>query len=208
LIVLSDRYNVPILEDDFVGDMRYEGRAQPALKALDPGGQVIHISTFSKMLMPGLRVGFLVADGPVYDSLLDFKRLSDVATATLIQRALEAYVTVGRYQAYLRRACQIYRKRRDVMLSAIQRHLPAGVSVEPPQGGLFLWLRLPEHLSSDELLPLACEEGVAFAPGRNFFPEGSAGRDWMRLYFVAPSEEEIEQGIKRLGKAIMRIGEK
>jgi GntR family transcriptional regulator/MocR family aminotransferase len=205
LIVLSDRYNVPILEDDFVGDMRYEGRAQPALKALDPGGQVIHISTFSKMLMPGLRVGFLVADGPVYNSLLDFKRLSDVATATLIQRALEAYVTVGRYQAYLRRACQIYRKRRDAMLAAIERHLPAGSSVEPPQGGLFLWVHLPDSLSTDELLPLACEEGVAFAPGNNFFPEGTAGQDWMRLNFAAQSEEEIEQGIRRLGKAIKRM---
>jgi GntR family transcriptional regulator/MocR family aminotransferase len=207
LIVLSDRYNVPILEDDFVGDIRYEGRAQPALKALDPGGQVIHISTFSKMLMPGLRVGFLVAEGPVYNSLLDFKRLSDVATATLIQRALEAYVTVGRYQAYLRRACQIYRKRRDAMLAAIARYLPAGVSVEPPQGGLFLWLRLPENLSSDELLPLACEEGVAFAPGDNFFPESCGGQDWMRLNFAAQSEEEIEQGIRRLGKAIKRLRE-
>jgi GntR family transcriptional regulator/MocR family aminotransferase len=205
LIVLSDRYNVPILEDDFVGDMRYEGRAQPALKALDPGGQVIHISTFSKMLMPGLRVGFLVAEGPVYNSLLDFKRLSDVATATLIQRALEAYVTVGRYQAYLRHACQVFRKRRDAMLAAIEQYLPAGASVEPPQGGLFLWLRLPDGLSSDELLLLACEQGVAFAPGKNFFPDGSAGQDWMRLNFVASSEEEIEQGICRLGKAIKRF---
>jgi GntR family transcriptional regulator/MocR family aminotransferase len=205
LIVLSERYNVPILEDDFVGDLRYEGRAQPSLKALDPGGQVIHISTFSKMLMPGLRVGFLVADGPVYNSLLDFKRLSDVATATLIQRALEAYVTVGRYQAYLRRACQIFRIRRDAMLAAIDRYLPAGVSVEPPQGGLFLWLRLPDGLSSNELLPLACEEGVAFAPGNVFFPEGSGGQDWMRLNFVAPSAEEIEAGIRRLGKAIKRL---
>jgi GntR family transcriptional regulator/MocR family aminotransferase len=205
LIVLSDRYNVPILEDDFVGDLRYEGRTQPSLKALDPGGQVIHISTFSKMLMPGLRVGFLVADGPVYNSLLGFKRLSDVATSTLIQRALEAYVTVGRYQAYLRRSCQIFRKRREAMLAAIDRYLPAGVSVDPPQGGLFLWLRLPENLASDELLPLACEEGVAFAPGNNFFPEGSGGQDWMRLNFVAPSEEEIEAGIRRLGKAIKRL---
>ena len=109
-------------------------------------------------------------------------------------------MTVGRYQAYLRRACQIYRKRRDAMLAAIQRYLPAGVSVEPPQGGLFLWLRLPDGLSSDELLPLACEEGVAFAPGKNFFPEGSGGQDWMRLNFVASSEEEIEQGIQQAGK--------
>jgi GntR family transcriptional regulator/MocR family aminotransferase len=205
LIVLSDRYNVPILEDDFVGDMRYEGRAQPSLKALDPGGQVIHISTFSKMLMPGLRVGFLVADGPVYNSLLDFKRLSDVATATLIQRALEAYVTVGRYQAYLRRACLIFRNRRDCMLAAIDRYLPAGVSVEPPQGGLFLWLRLPDALDTDKLLPLACEEGVTYAPGKNFFLEGGGGRDWMRVNFVAQPEEEIEKGMRRLGKAIKRL---
>jgi GntR family transcriptional regulator/MocR family aminotransferase len=204
LIVLADRYNVPILEDDFVGDLRYEGRAQPSLKALDPGGRVLHVSTFSKMLMPGLRVGFLVADGPVYESLLGFKRLSDLATSTLIQRALEAYVTVGRYQAYLRRSCQIYRKRRDAMLDSIRRYLPEGVSVQPPQGGLFLWLRLPEGLSSTELLPAACEEGVAFAPGPMFFDEAAQGQGYMRLNFVAHPEEAIEQGIKRLGKAIKR----
>jgi GntR family transcriptional regulator/MocR family aminotransferase len=202
LIVLADRYNVPILEDDFVGDLRYDGRAQPSLKAMDPGGQVIYVSTFSKMLMPGLRVGFLVADGPVYDSLFNLKRLSDLATSTLIQRALEAYVTVGRYQAYLRRSCLVFRKRRDAMLTAINRYLPAGVTFDPPQGGLHLWLRLPEGLSSDELLPLACQQGVAFAPGSNFFLEGGGEPGWMRLNFVASSVEEIELGIQRLGKAI------
>jgi GntR family transcriptional regulator / MocR family aminotransferase len=204
LIGLADLYNIPILEDDFVGDLRYDGRAQPSLKALDPGGQVIYISTFSKMLMPGLRVGFLVADGPIYSSLLSFKRHSDLATSTLIQRALEAYVTVGRYQAYLRRSCQVFRKRRDAMLLAIERFLPAGVSFDPPQGGLFLWLRLPDNISAEELLPLACEEGMAFAPGNDFFPAGSAGQDWMRLNFVAQPVEAIEEGIKRLGKAIKR----
>jgi GntR family transcriptional regulator/MocR family aminotransferase len=205
LIVLADRYNVPILEDDFVGDLRYEGRAQPSLKALDPGGQVIYVSTFSKMLMPGLRVGFLVADGPVYDSLFGLKRLSDLSTSTLIQRALEAYVTVGRYQAYLRRSCQIFRTRRDAMVTAINRYLPAGVSFDPPQGGLHLWLRLPDALSSDELLPLACQEGVAFAPGSSYFPQGLEEQGWMRLNFVASSVEEIEQGIIRLGKAIKQL---
>ncbi len=205
LIVLADRYNIPILEDDFVGDLRYDGRAQPSLKAMDPGGQVIYVSTFSKMLMPGLRVGFLVADGPVYDSLLGLKRLSDLSTSTLIQRALEAYVTVGRYQAYLRRSCQVFRKRRDAMVTAINRYLPAGVSFEPPQGGLHLWLRLPEGISSDELLPLACQEGVAFAPGSSYFPEGCTEQGWMRLNFVASSEEEIEVGIQRLGEAIRRM---
>jgi GntR family transcriptional regulator/MocR family aminotransferase len=205
LMVLADRYNIPILEDDFVGDLRYEGRTQPSLKALDRSGQVIYISTFSKMLMPGLRVGFLVADGPIYDKILSLKRLSDLATSTLIQRALEAYVTVGRYQAYLRRSCQEFRKRRDAMLAAIEHYLPAGISFEPPQGGLFLWLRLPEGLSSEQLLPLACEEGVAFAPGNSFFPDGSEGQDWMRLNFVSQPVDEIELGIKRLGKAIKRL---
>jgi GntR family transcriptional regulator/MocR family aminotransferase len=205
LIVLADLYNIPILEDDFVGDLRYEGRVQPSLKALDPGGHVIYISTFSKMLMPGLRVGFVVADGPIYDSLLRFKSHSDLATSTLIQRALEAYVTVGRYQAYLRRSCQVYRKRRDAMLQAVGRYLPSGVSFDPPQGGLFLWMRLPENLSADKLLVLACDEGVAFAPGNIFFPEGSAGQDRLRLNFVAQPVEDINEGIKRLGKAIKKL---
>jgi len=205
LIVLADRYNVPILEDDFVGDLRYEGRTQPALKALDPGGRVIHVSTFSKMLMPGLRVGYLVADGPIYDSLVRFKRANDVATSSLIQRALEAYVTVGRYQAHLRRSCQIFRKRRDAMLAAIDRFLPAGVQVDSPQGGFFLWLRLPEGLSADELLPLACEQGVDFVPGSSFYPDGADGKDRLRLNFVVQPPEEIEEGIRRLGKAIGKI---
>lgn len=205
LIVLAGLYNVPVLEDDFVGDLRYDGRAQPALKALDPGGRVIYVSTFSKMLMPGLRVGFLVADGPVYDSLLAFKRLSDLATSTLIQRALEAYVTVGRYQAFLRRSCLVFRKRRDAMLAAISHHLPADVSFDPPLGGLFIWMHLPDNLSAKELLPVACEEGVAFAVGSAFFPEGCGGQDWMRLNFVAQPEEEIEEGIHRLGRAIRSL---
>jgi len=205
LIVLADRYNVPILEDDFVGDLRYEGRTQPALKALDPGGRVIYVSTFSKMLMPGLRVGFLAAEGPVYDSLVNFKRVNDLAASTLVQRALEAYVTVGRYQAHLRRSCQLFRRRRDAMVSAIQRYLPGGVHFDIPQGGLFIWLQLPNNLDAEELLPLAWEDGVDFAPGNVFFTDGMNGRSWLRLNFVAQAPDEINEGIKRLGKAIKRL---
>jgi GntR family transcriptional regulator/MocR family aminotransferase len=205
LLVLADRYNVPILEDDFVGDLRYDGRTQPSLKALDPGGRVIYISTFSKMLMPGLRVGFLVADGPVYDSLVNFKYVNDLATSTLIQRALETYVTVGRYQAHLRRSCQVFRKRRDAMLAAIQRYLPPDVHADPPQGGLFIWLQLPDHLFSEKLLVLAHEEGVDFVPGDHFFPDNSNGKDWLRLNFVVQPPDQIEEGIQRLGKSLRRL---
>jgi len=202
LIFLADRYNVPILEDDFVGDLRYDGRTQPSLKALDPGGRVIHVSTFSKMLMPGLRVGFLFIEGPIYESLVNFKRVNDLATSTLIQRALEAYVTVGRYQAHLRRSCQVFRKRRDAMVIAIKRHLPDNVEFDVPQGGLFIWARLPDNMSSEKLLPLAYEAGVDFVPGSRFFPSREQRSAWMRLNFVVQPPDKIEEGIKRLGQVI------
>ncbi len=204
LILLAGKYNVPILEDDFVGDLRYEGHTQPSLKSLDPGGQVVYVSTFSKMLMPGLRVGFIVADGPVYDTLLNFKRLSDLATSTLIQRALDAYMTVGRYQTYLHRSCQMFRTRRDAMIATLKRHVP-GSSFEIPKGGLFIWLRLPKAVSARELLPIAQREGVSFAPGNSFFIDGKRGGDWMRLNFAAQPVEDIEEGIKRLGSAVRHI---
>lgn len=205
LLVLADRYNVPIVEDDFVGDLRYDGHTQPALKALDPGGRVIYISTFSKMLMPGLRVGFLAADGPVYDGLVNFKRINDLATSALVQRALEAYVTVGRYQAHLRRSCQVFRKRRDVMVSAIKRYLPADIRFDVPQGGLFIWLQLPPGLDSDKLFSLALEFGVDFAPGDPFFPDGVQCSSWIRLNFVAQAPAQIEEGIRRLGRSIKQL---
>lgn len=205
LVVLASRYNTPILEDDFAGDLRYEGRAQPAIKALDPNGSVIYVGTFSKMLMPGLRVGFLVADGPVFDRLVDYKRVTDLTTSTLIQRGLDEYVTVGRYQAHLRRSCRVYRERRDTMLTAIQRHLPSDVHVNPPQGGLFVWLKLPENVSSLELLPFAAEEGVTYAPGSLFFLNRSEGEAHMRLNFATQTSENIAQGIHRLGTALRRL---
>ena len=201
LLELADRYNVPLLEDDFVGDLRYEGRALPALKALDAGGRVIYVSTFSKMLMPGLRVGFLVADGPVRARLVERKRVNDLATSNPLQRALEAYVTVGRYETHLRRSCRRYRRRRDAMTGAIRRCLPAGVRFDVPRGGLFLWLRLPDGMDSGRLLAAARPLGVSFAPGARFFPDPADGAPYLRLNFAAWQEEKIAEGIRRLGEA-------
>jgi len=203
LVALAERYNVPILEDEFVGDLRYEGHAQPALKALDPGGYVIYMGTFSKMLMPGLRVGYLVTNGPVYDRLLAWKRITDLATSNLIQRALEAYITVGRYEAHLHRARRTYRMRRDAMIAALRHYLPPESSWSTPQGGLFLWLRLPEGLSIKELYPVALEEKVDFAPGSLFYPDEKS-YDHIRLNFVVQNPEVTEEGIRRLGIAMER----
>ena len=202
LVALAQRHNIPILEDDFVGDLRYEGRAQPALKALDQTGNVIYVSTFSKMLMPGLRVGFLVAEGPVYAALVDFKSIQDLATSNLIQHALEAFVSVGRYQAHLRRACQLYRQRRDLMLNKIDQLFPPNIKWIHPRGGLFLWLMLPEGISSNHLLEIARGEGVNFSPGSNYFWDRNEGTGFLRLNFAVQSPEQIEEGILRLSRAL------
>ncbi len=204
LISLAGRFDVPILEDDYVGDIRYEGKAQPTLKSLDPDGRVIYMSTFSKMLIPGLRVGFVVADGPVYDHLLRSKRCHDLATCNLIQRALRDYVSVGRYHAHLQRSCTLYRRRRDAMLAALERHMPDGATWTRPKGGLFVWARLPHGTKASELLPRACGEGMVFAPGGNFYIDPAKGDDSMRLNFASNTEDVIIEGIKRLGRAMRR----
>ncbi len=204
LIQLADRYNIPILEDDFVGDLRYEGRAQPAIKALDPGGRVIYGGTFSKMLMPGLRVGYLVAEGPIFARLAQAKMVTDLTTSTLIQYTLNEYVNVGWYQKHLRRSTRVYRQRRDAMLAALKQYLPAEVRFERPQGGLFIWLRLPEGVSSQELLRDALKAGVEYAPGTRFFPDPAEGERYLRLNFATQTPERIEVGIRRLGNLIER----
>ena len=204
MLALAERYNVPILEDDFVGDLRYNGRSQPAIKALDVNGTVIYVGTFSKMLMPGLRVGFLVADGPVFKRLVALKEVTDLTTSTLLQRAVNEYVTIGRYQVHLRRSKRLYRQRRDAMLAAIQQHLPADVTMVPPQGGLFMWLQLPASLSVNALRPFALQAGVDFASGSQFFPEPDDGSSFLRLNFATQTPENIAEGIKRLRQAIDR----
>jgi GntR family transcriptional regulator/MocR family aminotransferase len=149
-------------------------------------------------------VGFLAAEGPVYDRLVQAKTVDDLTTSPLMQRTLDEYVTVGRYQAHIRRSCRVYRKRRDAMLAAVAHWLP-GAQLNPPQGGLFLWLRLPEPFSALDLLPLALQEGVEFTPGVRFFPNPADGAPYLRLNFATCTPAEIEEGIRRLGMAFQLL---
>ncbi|HEX4984312.1 MAG TPA: PLP-dependent aminotransferase family protein, partial [Ilumatobacteraceae bacterium] len=203
LLTLAARYNVPILEDDFVGDLRYEGRALPAIKALDHVGQVIYVGTFSKLLMPGLRVGFLVADGPILEQLGLRKQVQDLTTSPLTQRIVDRYVTVGRYQAHLRRTTRAYRDRRDALHAAVQEFIP-GATIAPSHGGLFAWLRPSGSVSTQTLLSFALDEGVDFAPGNRFFVNPTDGDHFLRLNFATRTPDEISQGIRRLGIAVHR----
>jgi GntR family transcriptional regulator/MocR family aminotransferase len=203
LVDLASRFDVPVLEDDYVGDLRYDGHDLPALKTLDVHGGVIYVRTFSKMLMPGLRVGFILAQGPVLRRLEACKRVTDLASSSLIQRALEAYITVGRYHAQLRRACRTYRRRRDRMLTALADRLPGGVRWQLPAGGLFVWLELPSSLSSAGVARRAAEQGVALVPSARFFIDGR-DHPFLRLNFAGLTEEKIEAGIERLGEVLRR----
>ena len=204
LVDLADRYDIPVVEDDFVGDLRYDGRALPAVKALDPGGRVIYIGTFSKMLMPGLRMGYLVAEGPVYNSLVLAKRVFDLTTSPLIQRTLYEFVTVGHYQIHLRSSLKLYRRRRDAIAAAVAEFLPK-VEAILPLGGLFYWAKLPERISSRALLPLAQEQGVEYAPGDLFFPDPADGQRYLRLNFASVGEDMICEGIQRLAGALKKM---
>ncbi|MCE1253081.1 MAG: PLP-dependent aminotransferase family protein [Anaerolineae bacterium] len=205
MISLAERYNVPILEDDFAGDLRYEGRVLPALKTLDPCGLVIYIGTFSKMLMPGLRLGFLIAGGPVLPLLIQYKRVNDLTTSPLIQRAVCEYVTVGSYQVHLRRSCRLYLKQRNTLLQALDQELGERVDFNIPQGGLFLWLKLAGNISSTSLREQAIREGVDFTPGQHFFIQAQDGNAYLRLNFASLSPPAILAGIQRLAKSLDRF---
>jgi GntR family transcriptional regulator/MocR family aminotransferase len=198
LVDLATRFDVPILEDDYVGDLRYDGHDLPSLKTLDVRGGVIYVRTFSKMLMPGLRIGFILAQGPVLRQLEACKRVTDLASSSLIQRTLEAYITVGRYHAHLRRACRVYRRRRDHLLAALAAHMPPGAHWRTPAGGLFLWLGLPPGTDSAALAARASVRRVGLIPSSRFYPD-QQDHPFLRLNFACQPEEKIDEGIARLG---------
>jgi GntR family transcriptional regulator/MocR family aminotransferase len=205
LLELAIRHDIPILEDDFVGDLRFEGRGLPPLKALDQGGHVVYVSTFSKMLLPGLRTGYLVVDGPVFDLLAEHKRLTDLACATLIQRSLAEYVGVGRYQTHLKRSVRLYRDRRDALVAALGRHAPH-LDFSVPAGGLFLWVKLGDEGRGDpvrgpsDFAARALAAGVKLAPGGPFFADPARGAAFGRLNFAAHGTDVLEEAARRLGK--------
>jgi 2-aminoadipate transaminase len=217
LIVLADRYGVPLVEDDPYGQLRYEGDHIKPLVVLDAQhqhsdnnghytGNVIYLSTFSKTLAPGLRLGWVVAPHEVIEHLVQAKQGSDLHSSTFDQMVAYQVARGGFIDVHVRRLREIYRRRRDVMLAALDRAFPdpdTGVHWTTPQGGLFLWVTLPESINTAELLKQAIEEKVAFVPGGAFYPNGG-GHNAMRLNFSNASEELIEEGIARLARVIKR----
>ncbi|MFV0422750.1 PLP-dependent aminotransferase family protein [Oleidesulfovibrio sp.] len=202
LAAIAETSGIPVVEDDYAGDIRYDGHSQPAIKSLSAAGTTIYIGTFSKMLMPGLRVGYIVAEGPVREHLIRYKRMLDLSTSGIVQRTLERFVDVGSYRNHLNRLCRTYRLRRDTLLTAAELYLPDDVFITPPDGGLFAWLQLPDDLSAEKIDKAARKHGVSVADGRAFFPDPDDGNHYLRINFCQHSAEILTTAIQRLGAAM------
>ena len=164
-------------------------------------GNVIYLSTFSKTLAPGLRLGWVVAPVEVIQKLVQAKQGTDLHTSTFDQMVAYQAASGGFVDEHVRQLRKFYAERRDCMLAAIARHFPPAAQYTKPEGGLFLWVTLPESLSTVELLPRAIEQKVAFVPGAAFYPDG-CGKNTMRLNFSNATLEQIEEGIRRLGAVL------
>jgi len=203
LIELSARYRVPILEDNPYSELRYTGEQQQPLAALDRDGLVIHISTFSKTLSPGMRLGWLIASEEIFQMVVVAKQAADLHTSTIEQRAAARLLESFDYDGHIGHLCEVYGERRQAMLSAMERYFPAEARWTRPEGGLFLWVELPERLSAEELFEEAIAERVAFVPGTSFFA-CERKLNFMRLNFSNQKPEMFEEGIKRIASVLKR----
>ena len=202
LVELAAKYGVFIVEDDPYGELRYEGEDITPLVALHKEN-VLYMSTFSKTLSPGIRLGWIVAPSKIIAKLVQAKQGSDLHTSTFIQMVANDICQRGILRSHVKPIRKVYGERRDAMLAAMEKHFPPDVTWTRPQGGLFLWVQLPKHVDATELLNIALQEKVAFVPGRVFYPN-EGGKNAMRLTFATAGPEKIEEGIKRLGRALIR----
>jgi len=204
LLELAGRYQIPVVEDGFDGSLFYEERPPAPLKAADPYGLVLYIGTFSKILFPGLRLGWLVAPPPVIERLTAAKQLADIHTSPLIQAAVYHFCQRRLLERHLRRSAAEYDRRRTLLLDALGRRMPRGVSWTRTQGGFSLLVTLPERMDAVTLLPRAVERGVGFTPGSAFFLD-DGGESTLRLSFSSVPASRIDEGVRRLADAIREM---
>ncbi|HLS21861.1 MAG TPA: PLP-dependent aminotransferase family protein [Paenalcaligenes sp.] len=196
--------NIPIIEDDPYGELRYAGEAQPSLLTLgrQVGAQVVHLGSFSKVLAPGLRLGYIVGPREVINKLVQIKQATDLHSNTLTQMAVYEAIKEGFLKEHLPSVRDLYQQQCQYMLDAMQEHFPEEVVWTRPEGGMFIWVTLPEGLDSEELLLKAIDEHVAFVPGTPFYADDDTKPNTLRLSFVTVSEERIREGIAILGRLI------
>lgn len=215
VVEMASHYGVPIVEDDPYGQLRYEGEHLPSIVALDAEfhgcahgersfrGDVLYLGTLSKTLAPGLRIGWIVAPEEIVKRIVQMKQGADLHSSTFAQAVAYEVARGGFLDRHVQTIRDVYRERRDAMLAALDRWFPRGVRWTRPQGGLFLWVSLPEGVNTTELLHEALAEKVAFVPGGSFFP-GRSDAPNFRLNFSHSTPEKIEEGIRRLSLVVAR----
>jgi 2-aminoadipate transaminase len=201
LVDIAHERELLVLEDNPYGLLRYEGEPLPSLYSLDGGEFVIYLGTFSKILSPGVRVGWAAAPRPVLQKMNVGKASADLCSSTLTQLFVAEYFLSGQWETYMDELRALYRSRRDVLLDALAEHLPAEASWTQPQGGLFIWATLPDGLDTTDLLAKALSRNVAFVPGRAAFLDGRGGTS-MRLNFSGVGEEQLREGVRRIGEVV------
>jgi len=201
LLELAHKFEVPIVEDSPYRDLRFAGQTVPAVFSLDADKQVMVLGTFSKLLCPGLRLAWIMAPTEWMDRMIVAKQSMDLCCPTYTQLIIAEFMKRGLLPRQIDRIRKLYAKKREVMLEALRRHMPKGVEWTEPEGGLFLWVKLPKNMSANTLFPKAVENKVVYVVGSAFHCNGK-GQNTMRLNFSYPSEEQINKGIERLAKMI------
>ena len=201
LVEVAHERELLVLEDNPYALLRYEGSPVPTLHALDGGVFVMYLGTFSKILSPGIRLGWVVAPPPVLEKINLGKQAADLCTSTLSQLMVAAYFEQGRWDDYVASLNEIYRARRDTMLDALAEFFPPQAEWTRPAGGLFIWVTLPDFIDTTDLLARALRDNVAFVPGEGAYLDGR-GRNAMRLNFSGSGEDDIREGIRRIGKVV------
>ena len=204
LAELADRFDVPVIEDAPYAELCYEGEPIPPIAVSHDSCLVLYLGTVSKILSPGMRLGWVVADRDLIRRYVLAKQGVDLHTSSLVQLLAARFILDHDLDAHIARLRDVYRRRRDAMLSALEASFPPEVTFTRPAGGLFLWVELPQGLDARRLLERAIDERVAFVPGECFFPDGGH-ENTLRLNFSAMPEERITEGIRRLGQVLSTV---
>lgn len=196
-----NKYNLPVVEDNPYGELRYEGVILPSLKSMDTKGLVMFLGTFSKIFCPGLRLGWIAAEHSLLQEFIKIKQSADLHTSNFDQGVADAFMDAYDLDAHVEKIVALYKHRRDLILKSMEEEFPAGTEWTHPEGGLFLWLTFPEGVSARKVFAKCIEMKVAGVIGDAFYPNQKTDRS-MRINFSNMPDEKIVEGIKRMGKAI------
>ena len=206
LIELANKYDVLVLEDNPYGDLRFKGEDLPTLKSLDTEGRVIYAGSFSKILSPGMRLGYIIGAPAILEKIEILKQVNDVHTPVLTQLMCVEFMKKYDIDKYIEKNCELYGKKCQVLLDAMEKYFPKGkVRWTVPDGGIFLWCECPELTDISPVVEKALEKKVAIVPGSNFAIDIHAPSNMFRLNYSSATPEKIEEGVKRLGEALTEI---